>query len=172
MTQSADIRRELQKRILVLDGAMGTMIQEHRLTEKDFRGERFASHSCDVRGNNDMLCLTQPALIESIHMKYLHSGADIITTNTFNANRISLSDYDMESLVHEINACSARLARKAVDECNCRTPDRPRFVAGTLGPTNKTLSMSPDVNDPAYRAITFEYMTETYIEQIEGLIDG
>ena len=137
--KQTDIRDLLKDRILILDGAMGTMIQQHRFTEEDFRGERFAKHTCDLKGNNDLLCLTQPAIIESLHHRYLDSGADIITTNTFNSNRISLSDYDMEDLAYEINKAAAIIAKRAASDCTHRNPQRPRYVAGDIGPTNKTL---------------------------------
>ena len=164
--------RLLQERILILDGAMGTMIQRHRLTEEDFRGARFADHPHPLRGNNDLLVLTQPELIRDIHRAYLEAGADLIETNTFNANAISQADYGLEHLVYELNVAAARLAREVADEFTRRTPERPRFVAGAIGPTNKTLSISPDVNNPAYRAVTFDEMVAVYREQVRGLLDG
>ncbi|MBK7107781.1 MAG: methionine synthase [Chitinophagales bacterium] len=167
-----DIRKLLSEKILILDGAMGTMIQQHQLDESDFRGEKFANHSKDLKGNNDILCLTQPAIIKEIHISYLEAGADIIETNTFNANRISQADYGLESFVYTLNVSAAKLAREAADNYNILTPDKPRFVAGALGPTNKTLSISPDVNNPAYRATTFDEMADTYYEQAKGLMDG
>lgn len=148
------------------------MIQQHQLDESDFRGEKFANHSKDLKGNNDILCLTQPAIIKEIHISYLEAGADIIETNTFNANRISQADYGLESFVYTLNVSAAKLAREAADNYNILTPDKPRFVAGALGPTNKTLSISPDVNNPAYRATTFDEMADTYYEQAKGLMDG
>ncbi|QDG50646.1 methionine synthase [Persicimonas caeni] len=162
----------LQQRILVLDGAMGTMIQRHELTEEDFRGERFAEHSCELQGNNDLLVLTQPDIIEEIHTQYLEAGADIIETNTFSAQRVSMADYDVEDLVYEMNVEAAKVARRAADKVSEQTPDKPRFVAGSMGPTNKTLSLSPDVTDPTYRAISFDELEDAYVEQVRGLIDG
>lgn len=167
-----NIHNEIANRILVLDGAMGTMIQGYMLDEEGFRGERFHEFPFSVRGNNDLLCLTQPKIITEIHEQYLAAGADIIETNTFNSNRISLSDYHMESLVYELNKTAAELAVNAAKKYTLLTPEKPRFVAGSIGPTNKTLSMSPDVNDPAYRAITFDYLYEVYTEQVNGLLDG
>ncbi|HET8964488.1 MAG TPA: methionine synthase [Chitinophagales bacterium] len=167
-----DIRKVLTEKILILDGAMGTMIQQHQLGEADFRGTQFANHSKDLKGNNDILCLTQPDIIKDIHSAYLEAGADIIETNTFNANRISQADYGLESIVYTLNVSAAKLARNAADNYNTITPDKPRFVAGALGPTNKTLSISPDVNNPAYRASTFDEMADTYFEQAKGLMDG
>ncbi|WP_456380071.1 methionine synthase [Thiolapillus sp.] len=160
----------LQQRILLLDGAMGTMIQRHRLTEEDYRGARFADWQSDVKGNNDLLVLTQPDIIRGIHEQYLEAGADILETNSFNATRVSMADYHMQELAYEINVAAARLAREAADKYS--TADRPRFVAGVLGPTSKTLSISPEVNDPGYRAITFEELTENYREATRGLMEG
>ncbi len=162
----------LHKKVLVLDGAMGTMIQQYGLTEADFRGQRFTHATTPQKGNNDLLCLTQPQIITAIHEAYLGAGADIIETNSFNANRISMSDYDMQDMVAEINFEAARLARKAADAYTAQTPEKPRFVAGSIGPTNKTCSMSPDVNNPALRALTFDTLAEAYREQISALIDG
>ncbi|MDA0737400.1 MAG: methionine synthase [Nitrospirae bacterium] len=173
MKDSTDRLQELiQQRIVILDGAMGTMIQRHKLEEADFRGTRFANHPCDVKGNNDLLALTQPDLIASIHQEYLEAGADIIETNTFNSNSISMADYKMESLAYELNVAGATAARKAVEAVMAQDPSRPKFVAGALGPTNRTACMSPDVNDPAFRAVTFEQLREAYYEQVRGLIDG
>jgi len=166
------LRTELEHRILVLDGAMGTMIQRHKLTEADYRGKRFAQWSSLVKGNNDLLVLTQPEIIKSIHAAYLEAGADIIETNTFNAQVISMEDYGMASLVREINLAGARLARQAADEFTAKNPDKPRFVAGAVGPTNKTASMSPDVNNPAFRAVSFDDLVLAYKEQILALIEG
>ena len=166
------IHKELQKRILILDGAMGTMIQRRRLAEADFRGKRFESHPVNLMGNNDILSLTRPDIIQEIHEAYLQAGADIIETNTFNANGISMQDYRMEDLVYELNYESARLARAAVDTFNRQNPDKPRFAAGSMGPTNRTLSMSPKVDDPAYRAVQFDEMVQAYYEQIRGLTEG
>ncbi|MGD2138544.1 MAG: methionine synthase, partial [Gammaproteobacteria bacterium] len=162
----------LEERILFLDGAMGTMIQHHRLEEADYRGERFADWPSDLRGNNDLLVLTQPDIIRDIHAQYLEAGADIVETNTFNATRVAMADYGMEALVHEINVAAARLAREAVDAATAATPEKPRFVAGVLGPTNRTASISPDVNDPGFRNISFDELVETYTESIHGLVEG
>ena len=149
---------------------MGTMIQRHTLTEADFRGERFTSHSKDLRGNNDMLVLTRPDIILGIHEQYLEAGADIIETNSFSGTTIAQSDYALEPFVYELNVEAAKLAKQAADKWT--TPDKPRFVAGAMGPTNKTLSISPDVNDPAFRAVTFDQMKDAFAEQVRGLIDG
>ena len=162
----------LQSRILLLDGAMGTMIQRYGLEEQDYRGEAFAQWPCDLKGNNDLLSLTRPDIIRAIHDEYLDAGADIIETNTFNATRISMADYQMEDYAYDINLASAKLARQAADIATARQPEKPRFVAGALGPTNKTLSLSPDVNDPGYRAVSFEEVRSAYHEQIRGLMDG
>jgi len=163
---------QLSDRILILDGAMGTMIQGYRLDETDYRGQRFADWPSDLKGNNDLLSLTQPEIIGEIHRKYLAAGADIIETNTFNANSISMADYGMEALAHEINQTSATLARLAAEDFTARNPDKPRFVAGVLGPTNRTASISPDVNDPGFRNISFQQLVESYTEAIDGLITG
>ncbi len=171
MTNSS-IQEEILHRILILDGAMGTMIQQYELNEADYRGKKFANWKSDVKGNNDLLSLTQPQIIQEIHKKYLDAGADIIETNTFNAQKISLADYDMEHLAYEINYESARIARKAADEYLLVKPTKSKFVAGAIGPTNRTTSLGPDVNDPAYRAITFDDLVEAYTEQISGLVDG
>ncbi|MEX2272355.1 MAG: methionine synthase [Vicinamibacterales bacterium] len=162
----------LAKRILVLDGAMGTMIQRYRLEEADYRGERFGDHSHELKGNADVLVLTRPDVIEAIHREYLDAGADIIETNTFNAQAVSQADYALQPFVHELNVEAARLARRAADDFTRRTPDRPRFVAGSIGPANRTLSISPDVNNPSFRGITFDAMRDAYAEQVRGLIDG
>ena len=162
----------INERILVLDGAMGTMIQQYNLSEADFRGERFKDLPGLLKGNNDMLCLTRPDVIEEIHRKYLEVGADIIETNTFNATAVSMADYHMQAYCREINLAAARLARKIADEYTARTPGKPRFVAGSVGPTNKTCSMSPDVNNPAFRALTFDELSEAYREQMEALLEG
>jgi len=172
MTIRTRLETLLSERILVLDGAMGTMIQRHKLTEADFRGERFKSHSKELRGNNDMLVLTRPDIILGIHNEYLEAGADIIETNSFSGTSIAQSDYALEPFVYELNFEAARLARQATDAWTAKTPDKPRFVAGAMGPTNKTLSMSPDVNDPAFRAVTFDQMKDAFAEQVRGLIDG
>ncbi len=170
--RSDELKRHLEKRILVLDGAMGTMIQEQEFSEEDFRGERFKDWPSDLKGNNDLLTLTCPDAIRDIHLGFLEAGADILGTNTFNANRISQADYAMEALSYELNYQAARLAREAADRVTEETPDRPRFVAGALGPTNRTASISPDVNDPGHRNVTFDELVETYAEAIEGLIAG
>ena len=162
----------INERILVLDGAMGTMIQQYNLSEADFRGERFKDLPGLLKGNNDMLCLTRPDVIEEIHRKYLEAGADIIETNTFNATAVSMADYHMQAYCREINLAAARLARKIADEYTAGTPEKPRFVAGSVGPTNKTCSMSPDVNNPAFRALTFDELSEAYREQMEALLEG
>jgi 5-methyltetrahydrofolate--homocysteine methyltransferase len=162
----------LNKRILVLDGAMGTMIQRHKLQEKDFRGERFNNHLRDLKGNNDLLSLTQPEIIKNIHRAYLEAGADIIETNTFSGTSIAQADYKTEEFVYDINFQSARIAKEIAEEIITKNPNKPRFVAGALGPTNKTLSLSPNVNDPGYRATTFEKMSGAYYEQVKGLIEG
>ncbi len=166
------IREELEKRILIIDGAMGTMIQRHILTEEDFRGERFKNHPCDVKGNNDLLNLTQPDIIKSIHLEYLNAGADIIETNTFSTQRISLADYQMETLDYEMSFEGARIAKEAVTEFMLAQPHRKCFVAGAIGPTNRTLSISPDVNDPGFRALTFDELEDAYYQQVRGLVDG
>jgi len=172
MNKTTLLKKQLAQRILFLDGAMGTMIQSYKLDEKDYRGERFAAWDSDLKGNNDLLSLTQPAIIKAIHSAYLDAGADIIETNTFNATRIAMADYRMESLAYEINLESARLACEAAADYSARTPAKPRFVAGVLGPTNRTASMSPDVNDPGFRNITFDELAEAYTESVRGLIDG
>lgn len=162
----------LQERILVIDGAMGTMIQKHRLTEADYRGERFKDWPSDLKGNNDLLCLTQPEIIQNIHRQYLDAGADIIETNTFNAQRVSMADYHMEHLAYEINVAAARLAKEAAAEFTAKNPDKPRFVAGAIGPMNKTLSLSPDVNNPGFRSVTFDEVADAYYEQVKALVEG
>lgn len=166
------IREELEKRILIIDGAMGTMIQRYTLTEADFRGERFAGHACDVKGNNDLLNITRPDIIKAIHTEYLQAGADIIETNTFSTQRISMADYQMEELSYELSYEGARIAKEATAEFMAKHPDRKCFVAGAIGPTNRTLSLSPDVNDPGFRAISYDELFEAYYEQIRGLVDG
>jgi 5-methyltetrahydrofolate--homocysteine methyltransferase len=162
----------LSQRILLMDGAMGTMIQRHRLDEEAFRGARFKDHARDVQGDNDLLVLTQPQIVESIHHAYLEAGSDIIETNTFTATAVAQADYGLEAVVYEMNLQAAQLAKKAATEWSARTPHKPRFVAGAMGPTNRTLSLSPDVNDPAFRALTFDQLRHTYAEQARGLIDG
>lgn len=168
-----DIRSILQKRILIIDGAMGTMIQRYKLEEEDYRGERFNNWPGDVKGNNDLLSLTQPQIIREIHKQYLEAGADILETNTFNSQKISLADYNMQELAYELNVAAAKCARQAVEEFKKETgDDAPKFVAGAIGPLNKTLSLSPDVNNPGYRALTFDEAVDAYYEQVKGLIDG
>ena len=162
----------LAERILVLDGAMGTMIQKESLEEADFRGERFKDHPCSLKGNNDLLSLTRPDLIQKIHRAYFEAGADIIETNTFSSTRVGMADYQMEFLAYELNLVSAQIAVEVAKEMSKKTPNKPRFVAGSIGPTNKTASMSPDVNDPGYRAIHFDELVDQYSEQVEGLLEG
>jgi len=166
------IEKALQERILIIDGAMGTMIQRHKLQEADYRGERFKDWHTDVKGNNDLLSITQPDIIIGIHKQYLEAGADIIETNTFSSTVIAQADYDMQSVAYEMNVASAQCARKAADEYTAKDPAKPRFVAGAIGPLNKTLSLSPDVNNPGYRAVTFDEVAAAYTEQIKGLIEG
>lgn len=163
----------LKERILIIDGAMGTMIQRYKLEEKDYRGERFKDWHKDVKGNNDLLSITQPHIVEEIHFQYLQAGADIIETNTFSSTTIAMADYDMQSLAYELNVAAAKCARNAVAKFHYTSKDNePRFVAGAIGPLNKTLSLSPDVNNPGYRAVTFDEVAEAYYEQIKGLVDG
>ncbi|MDX2045958.1 MAG: homocysteine S-methyltransferase family protein [Chitinophagaceae bacterium] len=170
------IRDLLNERILIIDGAMGTMIQRHKLDENDYRGERFKDWKSDLKGNNDLLCLTQPEIIIGIHQQYLEAGADIIETNTFNAQRVSLADYHMEELAYELNVAAAKCAREAVNRflaSAVRMAGEPGpYVAGAIGPMNKTLSLSPDVNNPGYRALTFDEAAAAYYEQVKGLIEG
>ncbi|MDF1588346.1 MAG: methionine synthase [Gammaproteobacteria bacterium] len=166
------IHQLLQQRILILDGAMGTMIQSYKLEEADYRGERFADHPCDLKGNNDLLSLTQPKIISDIHRAYFEAGADIVETNTFNGTSIAMADYQMEDLVYELNKASAQLARVIADEFTAANPDKPRFVAGVLGPTNRTASISPDVNNPGFRNVSYDELVEAYLEAIAGLVDG
>jgi 5-methyltetrahydrofolate--homocysteine methyltransferase len=170
--RSALIKAQLEKHILLIDGAMGTMIQSYKFEEEDYRGERFADWSCDVKGNNDLLVLSQPQVIADIHREYLDAGADILETNTFNATSIAMADYQMQSLSAEINREAARIARQVADQKTAETPDRPRFVAGVLGPTNRTCSISPDVNDPAFRNVSFDELVEAYTESTRALIEG
>ncbi|WP_445382903.1 homocysteine S-methyltransferase family protein [Robiginitalea sp. IMCC43444] len=168
----SEIESILEKRILVLDGAMGTMLQQYSFKEADFRGKRFADWGQPLQGNNDLLSLTQPEAILEIHSKYLEAGADIIETNTFSSTSIAMADYGMQEQVYEINKAAAGIARDAADRFSRMQPEKPRFVAGSIGPTNKTASMSPDVNDPGYRAISFDQLRESYKEQVIGLLDG
>ena len=167
-----DIRKEMEKRILVIDGAMGTMIQRHKPTEATYRGERFKDWKLDVKNNSDILNLTQPQIIEGIHIEYLEAGADIIETNTFAATRIAQADFGLEEYAYEMNVTGARIARKAADLYTAKDPSKPRFVAGAFGPLNKTLSLSPDVNNPGYRAVSFDEVVDSYYEQVKGLIEG
>ena len=169
---AATLERAAAERILIIDGAMGTMIQRHNLDEAGYRGQRFADWPRDVKGNNDLLVLTQPGIIQGIHEEYLAAGADIIETNTFNAQRISMADYGMEELSYEINVEAAKLARAAVDKYTALTPDKPRFVAGAVGPTNRTASISPDVNNPGFRNVSYDELRDAYKEQVRGLIGG
>jgi 5-methyltetrahydrofolate--homocysteine methyltransferase len=171
-TKQNDIREILKSRILVLDGAMGTMIQRYKLEDHDYRGERFRDWSHDVKGNNDLLSLTRPDVIKEIHAAYFEAGADIAETNTFSGTTIAMADYGMEQFVYELNYESARLAREVADEFTAANPDKPRFVAGSMGPTNRTASLSPDVNNPGYRAVTFDQLVDAYYEQVKGLTDG
>ena len=166
------IEKLLEDRILFLDGAMGTMIQKHKLTEEQYRGERFSDYAHNLKGNNDLLSITQPAIISQIHKEFLDAGADIIETNTFNSTAVSMADYHMEFLVDELNLVSAQLARAAVDEYTAINPDKPRFVAGSIGPTNKTASLSPDVNNPGFRAVSFDDLVATYKQQATALAKG
>jgi 5-methyltetrahydrofolate--homocysteine methyltransferase len=167
-----DIRQELQKRILIIDGAMGTMIQRHKPTEATYRGERFKDWQLDVKNNSDLLNLTQPQIIEGIHREYLEAGADIIETNTFASTRIAQADFEMESLAYEMSVAGAQIARRAADDYTAKDPSKPRFVAGAIGPLNKTLSLSPDVNNPGYRAVTFDEVVASYYEQVKGMVEG
>jgi len=166
------IYQAIQKRILVLDGAMGTMLQRYNFSEEDFRGDRFKDYPTSLKGNNDLLSLTQPKAIADIHRKYFEAGADIIETNTFSATTIAMADYNMEDLAYELNYQSAKIAKQVADEFTKQNPDKPRFVAGSIGPTNKTASLSPDVNKPEYRAITFDELRVAYKQQVKALIDG
>ena len=169
---TARLRALFEQRVVLFDGAMGTMIQRCGLSEADFRGERFADHGSDLAGNNDLLSITRPDVIEDIHRQYLEAGADIVETNTFNAQRISQADYHLEDASYDINLAAAQCARRAVDAVTARDPSRPRFVAGALGPMNRTLSLSPDVNDPAFRALDYPTALAAYVEQVRGLLDG
>src|SRR5690554_286541 len=170
MTRTELLKSIANQRILLLDGAMGSMIQQYKLTEEDFRSDRFLEHNSSLQGNNDLLSLTQPDIISTIHKQYLEAGSDIISTNTFNANNISQVDYNMPELAYEMNKVSAELAVAAAAEFS--SPDKPRFVAAAMGPTHKTASLSPDVNNPGYRAVSFDDLVSTYAEQASGLLDG
>lgn len=162
-----DIRQELDNRILIIDGAMGTMIQRYKLSEADYRGERFKDWHLDLKGNNDLLCITQPQIITAIHLQYLEAGADIIETNTFSSTSIAMADYDMQSLAYELNVAAVKCARAAIAQSG-----RQAWVAGAIGPLNKTLSLSPDVNNPGYRAVSFDEVVAAYYDQVRGLVDG
>ena len=167
------IKEALQERILVIDGAMGTMIQRHKLSEEDYRGTRFANWHSDVKGNNDLLCITQPAIVTGIHLEYLEAGADIIETNTFSSTSIAMADYDMQELAYELNVAAAKCVRDAVEQYKAKHPNsKEKYIAGSIGPLNKTLSLSPDVNNPGFRAVTFDEVVVAYTEQIRGLVDG
>jgi 5-methyltetrahydrofolate--homocysteine methyltransferase len=166
------IQQAIQQRILVLDGAMGTMLQRYKFTEEDYRGERFKAYPSSLKGNNDLLSLTQPHAIAEVHRKYFEAGADIVETNTFSGTTIGMADYNMEDLVYELNFESAKIAKEVADEFTKKNPNQPRFVAGSIGPTNRTASLSPDVNRPEYRAITFDQLRVAYKQQVEALIDG
>lgn len=168
----SNIYKALQERILVLDGAMGTMLQAYKFTESDFRGERFKDYPTSLQGNNDLLSITQPHAIKAVHAKYFEAGADIVETNTFSGTTIAMADYQMENLVYELNFQSAKIAREVADEFTAKEPHKPRFVAGSIGPTNKTASMSPEVNDPGFRAVTFNDLRIAYKQQVEALLDG
>ncbi len=167
-----NIYKEIQKRILVLDGAMGTMLQAYKFSEEDFRGQRFKDYPIPLQGNNDLLSITQPQAIKEIHAKYFEAGADIIETNTFSGTTIAMADYQLEDLVYELNYQSAKIAKEVAEEFTEREPNKPRFVAGSIGPTNRTASMSPDVNDPGFRAVTFDELRIAYKQQVEALVDG
>lgn len=169
---STAITKALKERILVLDGAMGTMLQAYNFSEKDFRGERFKDFHRSVKGNNDLLSLTQPAAIAEVHRKYFEAGADIVETNTFSSTTIAMADYEMEEYVYDLNYASAKIAKDVAQSITAKEPHKPRFVAGSIGPTNKTASMSPDVNDPGYRAVSFEELRVAYKQQVEALLDG
>src|SRR5438552_11722113 len=170
-----NIQDLLRERILIIDGAMGTMIQRHKLSEADYRGRRFKDWPTDLKGNNDLLCLTQPGIIKEIHKQYLKAGADILETNTFNAQRVSLADYHMQELAYEINLAAAKIAKEAIIEYQQSNPKseirNQKFIAGAIGPMNKTLSLSPDVNNPGYRALTFDEAMNAYYEQVKGLVE-
>lgn len=170
--QKADIKSILENRILVLDGAMGTMIQQYKLEEEDFRGERFKNHSKALKGNNDLLALVRPDILATIHRQYFEAGADIVETNTFSSTQIAQADYALEDAVYDLNYESARIAKEVADEITAKEPNKPRFVAGSMGPTNRTASISPDVNNPGFRAVDFDELKDSYAQQAEALIDG
>ena len=168
----SNIEKAIKERILILDGAMGTMLQRYNFSEEDFRGERFKDFPHSLKGNNDLLSLTQPQAIKAVHAKYFEAGADIIETNTFSSTTIGMADYHLEDFVYEMNFQSAKIAREVADEFTAKNLEKPRFVAGSVGPTNRTASMSPDVNDPGYRAVTFDDLRKAYKQQVEALMDG
>ena len=168
----SNIQQAIKERILVLDGAMGTMLQRNKFEEEDFRGERFKDFPHPLKGNNDLLSITQPEAVKAVHRFYFEAGADIVETNTFSGTTIGMADYHMEDLVYELNYQSAKIAREVADEFTAKNPEQPRFVAGSIGPTNRTASMSPDVNDPGFRAVTFDDLRIAYKQQVEALIDG
>ncbi|MBT5908743.1 MAG: methionine synthase, partial [Opitutae bacterium] len=168
----ADLRQLLEQRIVFLDGAMGTMIQQHKLEEEDFRGDLFKEHDKELKGNNDLLCLTRPEIIKDIHSAYFEAGSDMVETNTFSGTSIAMADYSLEGIVHDLNVEAALLARAAADEAMEKDPNRPRFVAGAIGPTNRTASLSPDVNDPSKRNVTFDELVTAYRNQAKALIEG
>ena len=170
--EKQNICEAIKERILVLDGAMGTMIQRHKLEEEDFRGEQFKNHHSSLKGNNDLLSITRPDIIKEIHAEYFAAGADIAETNTFSSTTIAQADYHLEDAVYELNYQSAKIAKEVSDEFTKNEPNKPRYVTGSMGPTNRTASLSPDVNDPGYRAVTFEELVDAYTEQIRGLVDG
>ena len=172
MIYRPNIKDVLKNRILVLDGAMGSLIQEYKLSDADYRGEKFKDFPHEVKGNNDMLSITRPDVIKEIHAKYFEAGADIAETNTFSGTSIAMADYHMEDYVYELNYESAKIAREVADEFTAKDPSKPRYVTGSIGPTNRTLSLSPDVNDPGFRAVTFDELVDAYYEQIQGLMDG
>jgi len=167
-----EIKEILKERILVLDGAMGTMIQRYGLTEEDFRGEKFKDHPCPLKGNNDLLSVTRPDVIKEIHAKYFEAGADIVETNSFGSTWVAQDDYQLASAVYDINYASAKIAKEVATEFTQKTPNKPRFVAGSIGPTTKLASMSPDVNDPGFRNISFQELVDAFKEQVQGLVDG
>ena len=171
-TKMPNIQEAIKNRILVLDGAMGTMLQRHNFSEEDFRGERFKEFPYSLKGNNDLLSITQPEAIREVHKLYFEAGADIVETNTFSGTTIGMADYHLEDLVYELNFESAKIAREVADEFTAKNPEKPRFVAGSIGPTNRTASMSPDVNDPGFRAVTFDDLRIAYKQQVEALLDG
>jgi 5-methyltetrahydrofolate--homocysteine methyltransferase len=169
-----DIKKDLDQRILIIDGAMGTMIQRYKLTEQDYRGEQFKDWHLDVKGNNDLLCITQPQIITAIHKEYLNAGADIIETNTFSSTTIAMADYEMQAYAYQFNVAAAQCAKKAIEEYKTENPSdtKDKYIAGAIGPLNKTLSLSPDVNNPGFRALTFDEAATAYYEQVKGLVDG